>query len=76
MPQTSGELQNFMSDEIQIWARFGLKMIITGRKAPKRPKVAEKPCRYLKIPCSGNLIVFLFPLKSYEGLSGTKKGPF
>ena len=50
MPQTSGKLQNFISDEIQIWAHFGLKMLTAGRKAPKWPKVAQKRCRYLQIP--------------------------
>ena len=78
MRRNSGELQNFISDKIQIWARVVLKMLLTGIKVQKWSKMAQKRLSYCQIPYLGVLRWF----KCFTPLFGhmrscprPKKGP-
>ena len=78
MRRNSGELQNFISDKIQIWARVVLKMLLTGIKVQKWSKVTQKRLSYCKIPYFGVLCwfhCFTPPFGHMRNSLRPKKGP-
>ena len=75
MRRNSGELQNFISDKIQIWARVVLKMLLTGIKVQKWSKVAQKRPRNVLVTAKNHILVCFTDLSVLPPFLRPKKGP-